>query len=102
LLKLFTNTGSQVVEFQSGGSKLFKTVPLLSSAWVSEAGRYKYVLSDQDIKDDSLVEVVPNSASLSDFNDAELEPAATVVAGSITMFAKNLPTNSISINYVII
>jgi hypothetical protein len=82
-----------------------KTTSLAVANWVNDisvSGFYKYTIADSDITDGTHVDVIVNLSDIGKANDSEMTQTAVAAVGSLTLYAKNLPTAVIGITYIIL
>ena len=70
-------------------------VTLTAASWTLVSGLYQYTYSNVNILSTSIVDVIPQSGSVSIVKTADVMPATLSAAGSVTMYATNLPTGNI-------
>lgn len=70
-------------------------VTLTAASWTLVSGLYQYTYSNVNILSTSIVDVIPQSGSVSIVKAADVMPATSSAAGSVTVYATNLPTGNI-------
>ena len=84
---------------------VLKSVNLSPNGWTATTGSeptgYKYVITDAEITADCIVDFVQANASAEAWASIEAYPATVSANGSVTLYAKNAPTVSISGYYSI-
>ncbi len=98
-----TNTGDNATNTQYSGlaaSKANKTVQvtsqtLIAANWSLVSGIYEYNLANAGITALNFVEVIPNNTTISITKAADLMPTNVSSAGSVKLYATNLPTGNI-------
>ena len=86
----------EIPEGGSGGV-IQATGTLLVSGWVADGSLFKYVLSNANITATSIVEVIPANAAYDVLVAAEPMPETVSASGTVTMWAKAIPTTDISV-----
>ncbi len=81
----------------SGGGVIQATGTLLAANWVADGSLNKYVLSNVNITATSTVEVIPANAAYDVLVVAEPMPETVSASGSVTVWAKNIPTTDIPV-----
>lgn len=84
----------------TGGGSLPKQVPgltLVQADWALVAGLYEYNLANANITANSIVDVIPENASIAIVKAAEVLPMTVSSAGSVKMYSTNAPGGDISI-----
>jgi len=77
-----------------------KTKTIAVGGWSLVSGLYEYDISDTDIQND-IVMVVPANADFTIISDAELLPENNSGAGTVKIFANNLPTGDFDVTIII-
>lgn len=77
-------------------------VVLEKTNWNLISGNYQYVYSNVAIKDTSRVDVVPSNVSYDIVSAALFYPKTTSTEGTVTLTAKNLPSDDIIVDLLII
>ena len=72
-------------------------ITLVSSSWSLVGGLYEYVYNNANIVATNIVNVIPNNADIDTVIAASILPRTDSAAGSVTIYAKNLPTASIGV-----
>jgi len=70
---------------------------LLSTGWSLVGSFYEYDLSDTNITEDSIVDVIPDNADIDTVEDAVIMPHTDSSAGSVKIYAENEPTGDIGV-----
>jgi hypothetical protein len=74
-------------------------VTLASGSWSLVSGLYEYSYSNANILDTSIVDVIPQNASISIVKTAEILPATESFFGSVKIYATNAPTANIIVTF---
>jgi hypothetical protein len=74
-------------------------VTLASGSWSLVSGLYEYNYSNANILDTSIVDVIPQNASISIVKTAEILPATESFFGSVKIYATNAPTGNIIVTF---
>jgi hypothetical protein len=74
-------------------------VTLTSGSWSLVSGLYEYSYSNANILDTSIVDVIPQNASISIVKAAEILPATQSFFGSVKIYATNAPTGNIIVTF---
>ena len=74
-------------------------VTLTSGSWSLVSGLYEYSYSNANILDTSIVDVIPQNASISIVKTAEILPATQSFFGSVKIYATNAPTGNIIVTF---
>lgn len=74
-------------------------VTLASGSWSLVSGLYEYSYSNAAILDTSIVDVIPQNASISIVKAAEVLPATESFFGSVKIYATNAPTANIIVTF---
>ena len=74
-------------------------VTLASGSWSLVSGLYEYSYSNANILDTSIVDVIPQNASISIVKAAEILPATESFFGSVKIYATNAPTGNIIVTF---
>jgi hypothetical protein len=85
------DTGEKLTVLQIG------SLTLLSTGWVLVSGLYEYDLSNENILLTSIVDVIPDNASVEVIKNADVYPKTVSSAGSVKLYAKNLPSGNIGV-----
>jgi hypothetical protein len=80
-----------------GGGIIQETGTLLASGWVADGSLYKYELANANITATSIVEVIPDNASYDVLVEAEPLPETVSATGTVTVWAKAIPSTDISV-----
>lgn len=103
VLKKQSNTDYDTVwaddETGSGGSAPVQVTgkTLTSAGWTLNGGLYEQSISDANITATSIVEVIPDNASIDTVIAAVILPQTDSAAGSVKVYAKNQPTADIGV-----
>lgn len=76
-------------------------ISLASGSWSLVSGLYEYTYSNASILSSSIVSVIPDNSTIDIVTAAQVLPYVLVSSGSIKIYAKNAPSNTISINIII-
>jgi hypothetical protein len=68
---------------------------LLAASWTLVSGFYEYNLANANITEESVVDVIPDNASISAIKQAEILPQTLSSLGTVKFFATNEPINNI-------
>lgn len=74
-------------------------VTLASGSWSLVSGLYEYSYSNANILNTSIVDVIPQNASISIVKTAEILPATQSFFGSVKIYATNAPTGNIIVTF---
>ena len=74
-------------------------VTLTSGSWSLVSGLYESSYSNANILDTSIVDVIPQNASISIVKTAEILPATQSFFGSVKIYATNAPTGNIIVTF---
>jgi hypothetical protein len=72
-------------------------VVLAAANWALVAGLYEYNVASALIDADSIVDVIPENASIAVVRAADILPKTLSSAGAVKLYATYLPTNAISV-----
>lgn len=72
-------------------------VSVSTAGWTLVSGFYEKSISDSNITASSIVDVIPDNASVSIVQAAEFTSLTTSAAGSVKVYAKNVPTAAITV-----
>lgn len=70
---------------------------LLSGSWSLVAGLYEYNLANANITANSIVDVIPENASVSIVKTADVLPKTVSSSGSVKLYSTNAPSGNISV-----
>lgn len=90
-LKIYNDTQYTLKTIQVTG------ITLSSGGWSAVSGFYEYDLSNANITATSVVDVIPENASIENVKEAGILPKTLSSSGSVKLYATNLPTNNISV-----
>ncbi len=87
----------------SNFSLRIKGVIMLTANWVLNgvSGLYEYAIADANISTSKDVEIIPQNTSIPAVLLAEVTPYTPVSDGSVTVSAKNIPTEDITVDLII-
>lgn len=71
---------------------------LLGSGWTADSGIYKNTLSYGSILNTSIVDVIPNNASIPTVKAADVYPRTDSATGSVTVYSANGTTGDIGVS----
>ena len=88
-------------QLQNGLVDVVQVTPitLSSGSWSLVSGLYEYSYSNANILDTSIVDVIPQNASISIVKAAEILPATESFFGSVKIYATNAPTGNIIVTF---
>ena len=88
-------------QLQNGLVDVVQVTPitLTSGSWSLVSGLYEYSYSNANILDTSIVDVIPQNASISIVKAAEVLPATESFFGSVKIYATNAPTANIIVTF---
>lgn len=88
-------------QLQNGLVDVVQVTPitLTSGSWSLVSGLYEYSYSNANILDTSIVDVIPQNASISIVKTAEILPATESFFGSVKIYATNAPTGNIIVTF---
>lgn len=89
------NTGDQNLSGLALKGLQVTAQTLLAANWVLSGGIYQYDLANANITALSIVDVIPNNASIATTQAAELLPSTLSSAGSVRIYSTYLATGSI-------
>jgi len=96
--KLLTLNSSGVIEESSTDAvKIIQVTSqtLLSASWTLVSGLYEYDLANAEITAASVVDVIPDNASVSIIKVAEVLPKTLSGSGTVKLYSTNAPTGNI-------
>jgi len=73
------------------------SLTLLTTGWTLVGSIYEYDLSNANILDTSIVDVIPDNDSIEVVKNADIYPKTVSSAGSVKLYAKNLPSGNIGV-----
>lgn len=73
-------------------------VTVTTADWTLVSGVYEKVISDANILATSVVYIVPENSSLDIIQNAEIYPKTLSGVGTVTIYAKAIPTESFIVN----
>ena len=76
-------------------------ITLTSASWALVSGLYEYNLANASITVNSMVDIIPDNASIDIVKAAGILPKTLSSAGSVKMYATNAPTANIGITIII-
>ena len=74
-------------------------ITLTTGGWSLVSGLYEYTYSNANILSTSIVDVIPASSTISIVKAADIMPSTSSAAGSVKIYATNLPTASIIVTF---
>ena len=74
-------------------------ITLTTGGWSLVSGLYEYTYSNANILSTSIVDVIPASSTIAIVKAADIMPATSSAAGSVKIYATNLPTASIIVTF---
>ena len=74
-------------------------ITLTTGGWSLVSGLYEYTYSNAAITAASIVDVIPASSTIAIVKAADIMPATSSAAGSVKIYATNLPTASIIVTF---
>lgn len=88
-------------QLQNGLVDVLQVTPvtLTTGGWSLVSGLYEYSYSNANILDTSIVDVIPQNASISIVKTAEVLPATESFFGSVKIYATNAPTGNIIVTF---
>jgi frataxin-like iron-binding protein CyaY len=103
--KTIFNTTSKILQVWDGAAWAAgnsfnvtqKTGTLTTGAWSLVSGLYEQDYADVDITASSVVDIIPNNADIATVKTAEVLPRTDSSAGSVKVYATNLPGANIGI-----
>jgi hypothetical protein len=94
---LYENTSTGWVNLNSNKPLQVTPVTLLVAGWTLVSGLYEYEYTNAIITATSVVDVIPNNASVTTVQEAEIYPQTTTTTSILKIFAKNEPTADITV-----
>ena len=73
-------------------------VEVLTTGWTLVSGIYEKIISDASILATSVVYIVPENDDLDIIQNAEVYPKTLSGVGTVTIYAKTIPTGSFVVN----
>jgi len=88
-------------QLQNGLVDVLQVTPitLTTGGWSLVSGLYEYTYSNANILSTSIVDVIPQNASISIVKTAEVLPATSSASGSVKIYATNAPTADIIVTF---
>jgi hypothetical protein len=74
-------------------------VTLTAASWSLVSGLYEYTYSNVNILSTSIVDVIPANSTIAIVQAAQVLPATLSSAGSVKLYATNLPTADITVTF---
>lgn len=74
-------------------------VTLTTGGWSLVSGLYEYTYSNANILSTSIVDVIPASSTIAIVKAADIMPSTSSAAGSVKIYATNLPTGNITVTF---
>jgi len=102
LLALFQYNGTTWINVNSNLPLQVTPITLLSSGWTLVSGLYEYVYSNANILSTSVVDVIPSNSTIAIVKAADVLPQTDSSAGSVKLYATNLPSADIVVTFNII
>lgn len=72
-------------------------VTLTVAGWDLVSGLYEYDYANANILSTSIVDVIPDNASIATVKAADIMPSTLSSAGSVKLYATNLPASNITV-----
>ena len=88
------NTKANIVDIPS---KTSFTHNILVSNWTLVSGKYEAVISNAGILANSFVDVIPSNDNVDIVRNAQIYPSVLISAGSVKVYSKFLPSETISV-----
>lgn len=85
------------VRVNAKGITQVTSVTLATASWSLVSGLWQYVYSNAAITATSIVDVIPANASIAIVKAADVLPATSSASGTVTLFATNAPSSTISV-----
>ncbi|MEI6750719.1 MAG: hypothetical protein WCM93_16305 [Bacteroidota bacterium] len=73
------------------------SIVLLAESWVINSGIYEYALEVENLTTESIVDVIPNNEDIEIVQAACIFPRIESSTGILTLYAKNAPTDDITV-----
>ena len=88
-------------QLQNGIVDVLQVTPitLTTGGWSLVSGLYEYTYSNANILSTSIVDVIPDNSTIAIVKAADIMPATSSAAGSVKIYATNLPTASIIVTF---
>ena len=88
-------------QLQNGIVDVLQVTPitLTTGGWSLVSGLYEYTYSNANILSTSIVDVIPASSTIAIVKAADIMPSTLSAAGSVKIYATNLPTASIIVTF---
>jgi hypothetical protein len=74
-------------------------VSVTTSGWTLVSGLYEKVLTNSNITATSIVYIVPDNSAYNIVQNAEVYPRTESSAGSVKIFAADIPTNTFTVTF---
>ena len=74
-------------------------ITLTTGGWSLVSGLYEYTYSNANILSTSIVDVIPASSTIAIVKAADIMPSTSSAAGSVKIYATNLPTANIIVTF---
>jgi hypothetical protein len=74
-------------------------VTLVAASWSLVSGLYEYNYSNVNILSTSIVDVIPANSTIAIVQAAQVLPATLSSAGSVKLYATNLPSADITVTF---
>lgn len=86
-------------QLQNGIVDVLQVTPitLTTGGWSLVSGLYEYTYSNANILSTSIVDVIPDNSTIAIVKAADIMPATSSAAGSVKIYATNLPTGNITV-----
>ena len=85
------------VRVNAKGITQVTSVTLATASWSLVSGLWQYVYSNAAITATSIVDVIPANASIAIVKAADVLPATLSASGTVTLYATNAPSSTISV-----
>ena len=87
----------QTVEGKAEAPVVVTPVEVSNTGWNLVGGIYEKIISNSQILTTSVVYIVPENDDLDTVQNAEVYPKTLSGAGTVTIYAKNVPTTSFTV-----
>lgn len=101
-LRVAAENARVAAELERQNKKKSFTHDILVSNWSLVSGKYEAVISNAVILVDSFVDVIPNNDSVDIVRSAQIYPSVLISAGSVKVYSKFLPSDTISVTVNVI
>jgi hypothetical protein len=93
---------SQLPYSQLPSNKTTFTYDILVSNWTLVSGKYEAVISNAGILANSFIDVIPSNDNVDIVRSAQIYPSVLISAGSVKVYSKFLPSDTITVTINII